>query len=258
MNTNIPASDDATTGSITVYQRISDGAKPSNVQLSRSVYKSTRGPDGATYRRTENTPLLTIPSGTATLSEACRLKLSSMGLSSRQLIHVNSRLAELAERALPYMLAAKISVAEAHIKTATALGSDMPATRMHVIKMLREALLVLDDSGVLGQPPCAPDSGNDSPQTSLLEVLKTFNSACEKAQGSYRQLPKGGDAPEELVLELQKAWFSSQDMFTTLKGRQCFRRPGGWSELRAQVLGGKVYRKGGTTQKAPNAGPEAP
>jgi hypothetical protein len=228
-------------GSITVYQRLATGKKPGNVQLLRSTYKSTRGPDGAVYRRTENTPLLIVPSGTQSLSDKDLSRLSAMGLRASELEHVNSRLAELAGRALPYVLAANLADAEAHVKAAAA--SDMASTKGHVVQLLEEALLVLDDSRVLNRPASTPASGSGSPQSSLLEALKRFNAASATARDAYRRLPKGGDAAEELVLELQKAWFSSQDLFTALKGRQCFRRPGGWSKGRAQVLSGKIYRK---------------
>ncbi|MBD8629010.1 hypothetical protein IFT64_18920 [Oxalobacteraceae sp. CFBP 8753] len=239
--TQVPST--SSTGSITVYQRLTEGKKPSNVQLLRSTYKSTRGPDGALYRRTENTPLLIVPSGTKSLSYKDSSHLSAMGLNASELEHVNSRLAELADRALPYVLAAKMADAEAHVKAAAAIASDVAATRGHVVQLFEEALLVLDDSRVLGGPMDIPANESDSPLPALLDALRMFNSASARAQEAYRRLPKGGDAPEELVLELQKAWFSSQDMFTTLKGRQCFQRPSGWSGLRAQVLSGKIYRK---------------
>lgn len=243
MKTETQVSNTSFVGSITVYQRLTAGKKPGNVQLLRSTYKSTRGPDGALYRRTENTPLLIVPSGTKSLSHKDSSRLSAMGLNARELEHVNSRLAELAERALPYLLAATMADAEAHVKAAAEIASDVASTRGHVVQLLKEALLVLDDSRVLSRPVDTPAGESGSPQFSLLEALKRFNAASATAQDAYRRLPKGGDAPEELILELQKAWFSSQDLFTALKGRQCFQRPSGWSDLRAQVLSGKIYRK---------------
>jgi hypothetical protein len=249
MKTEIQAQSRSSLGSITVYQRIAKGVKPGNVQLLRSTYKSTRGPDGALYRRTVNTPLLVVPAGTKVLSHKDSASLTAMGLSAEELEHVNLRLTELAERALPYVLAAKMTEAETHIKTASEIALDVPAARMPVVQLLKDILLVLDDSEVLRRSEAFVDGGGDSPQSCLLEALKMFNLACEKAQNAYRQLPKAEGMPEELILELQKTWFSSQDMLITFKGRPSFQRPGSWSKLRTQILSGKIYRKSDAAPK---------
>ncbi len=239
-NTTVEAS-----GSITVYQRFPEGAKPHNVQVLKSLYKSIKGSDGETYHKTKNVPLIVIPSGTPALGEREADTLRKLGLTEPQLAHVNSRLFELAERARPYILAGQKNEAEVGIKAAVAIGADVPSARNFVLQKLREAVLVLDDESILGQPAKAScGTGEVSSRKSLLNILQTLNTACTKAQEAYRNLPKGQEASDELVLEFQKAWFSTQDMFNTLKGRECFYRPSGWSELRNQVLSGQRFRKG--------------
>lgn len=238
-------------GSITVYQRLRDGSKPANVQVLRSVYRSIRGQDGEVYGKTKNIHLLTIASGTPILSARDSATLRSCGLSESQLSHVNNRLAVLAEQAVVHLIAARFFEAEASIKTAVAIASDTPAARTFVLEKLSEAHLVLDDEGVLGPIKSAPPAQNEAPQARLLRALRALNQACSDAQAAYKQLPKGGEPPEDVVLELQKTWFSNQDMFNTLKGRDWFYRPAGWSELRAQVLAGHVFKKGDKVPKTP-------
>lgn len=86
-------------------------------------------------------------------------------------------------------------------------------------------------------------SEKEEPHNRLLDALRLYNQASSEAQTAYRALSKGMKISDKTILEYQKTWFSGQDMLSTLTAKPCFYRPGGWSQLRAQVLAGKVYKK---------------
>ncbi|QDZ26582.1 hypothetical protein [Noviherbaspirillum sp. UKPF54] len=85
---------------------------------------------------------------------------------------------------------------------------------------------------------------DDEPEAQLLNALKIFNQACATAQAAFKRLPKGHKVAAQTILEYQKTWYTNQAMGNALKIKPCFHRPGGWSELRQQILSGCIYKKG--------------
>ena len=262
MNTVSPSFETAPiAGSIGVYQRLSTGKMPARVQIYRSTYSSTQGTDGRTYGRTNNQYLLSLDSGTLSLSGDMEDALRTLGLSESELRHVNRRLNELASAANAQTLVIERAAAVAAIHRAGDIGAQLPGAREFVLRHLAEAYSGLNDANVPRQPSLAavavPDFGAvgvapvDAPETALLQALQAANAALAHAQTAFRQLQRGQDVSDEVVLEFQRTWFSNQTMVDLLKTRKGFYRPSGWTSLRQQIMvEGRVWRAGDLVPKA--------
>lgn len=248
-------------GSIGVTQRLRPGRRPDPfVQVMRCVSHRTRGLDGNSYGRTENVELLRLPSGTRVLLSAAEVALRGEGLTDPQIEYINDRLPKWAERAEQHELAFAARQAERHIVLVESIAQQLPATRAVLQTLLASAATRLAGDAASTQAPPSVTPFEASPSdvgSTLLSSLRRLNQATADVQVAYRQLPKGDELQEAVVLEFQRSWFLVPAMVEALRGRECFYRPRGWSELKQQVLeDGRAWRKGDPLPQRNQSGEE--
>lgn len=261
MSLHSSAAEESMNGSIGVTQRLRPGRRPdSAVQVMRCLSRRTRGLDGKSYGRTENLELLRLPSGTRVLPSAAEGTLRSEGLTDAQIEHVSARLAEWADRAARHDLAVVTQQAEQHIALVEALAEQLPATRAALQTLLGAAVTRLAGDVASPQAPssvAAFEASSGDAGSVLLASLQRLNLATAEVQAAYRQLAKGDEPPEAVILEFQRSWFLVPAMVEALRGRECFYRPRGWSELKQQVLeDGRAWRKGDPLPQRNESGEE--
>lgn len=227
-------------GSVAVYQRLQPGKRPSKIEVIRAVYETLRSLEGKNYGRTLNTVLLRIPSGVDCLSPEDSAALTQHGLTENEIARVNRRLSELAGPARARALEMDVVEARAKLDWVTAFAESTPLVTAQVGGLVRAAADKLIRQCDVPEEFAPPQA--EGTHASLKDALSALNRACEEARSLYRRLPKG-EVPDDIVLEFQKSWFAYQDLVTTLKVRKSLARPGGWSELRAQICRGQIYRK---------------
>lgn len=228
-------------GSIAVYQRLKPGKRPSKVEIIRAVYDTFRNSQGIAFGRTNNTVLLRLPSGLDCLSLEDAAALAQHGLNEIEIARVNRRLLALAGPARARALEMDIVEVQAKLDWIGELVEATPLVSKHVGDLVRFAAEKLDVDDDIGSNPSEP--GTVDPFEALRDAFAAINCACEEAQVSYRQLPKG-EVPDDVLSEYQKTWFSYPDMLATFTVRKAFSRPSGWSKLRAEVTAGRIHRKG--------------
>jgi hypothetical protein len=128
--------------------------------------------------------------------------------------------------------------AKAKLKHLILLSESAPSLAADLRGILASALVEIE-----GHIAESFDLDGKAPSGLLKDTLVLVNQACVEAQMLYKRLSKG-ELPDDVVLEFQRSWFSHQDMLSTLRNRRCFARPARWTELRAQVLAGHVYKYG--------------
>lgn len=237
------------TGSIAVTQARPHGKLPQAVRILRCVWRTTRGHDGKTFGRSDDTEVFRLPSGATALSEADGAALRSLGLTEAQLEHINARLPALAALAAEHTDRVVSARASRSIAEVEALAQTHPLMRRTVQAFLVLAASRLADGDArLATASPALDSPRDlevSPGKRLLEAMRLLNHATVEVQAAYRQLGKGEEPPPEATLEFQRSWFLVPAMVEALRARDCFYRPAGWSELKHQVLvEGRPWHKG--------------
>lgn len=242
MTTTTPRELTTNKGSIAVYQRMLPDRRPTKVEIIRSVRESYRRPDGKAFGRTNNTVLLRVSSGTDCLAVAEAATLRACGLDEREIRYVNQRLSELAGPAIARTLEMNLVEAKEKLGWIIALAGTSPLVAKQLFDLIHSAAgqLAAGDGDV---DTDALERRLVTPSQCLTDALRTLNRSCEQAQSSYKRLPKG-ELPDDVVLEFQKSWFTYQDLLSTLTKRKSMARPAGWSNLRAQVCAGRIYRKG--------------
>jgi hypothetical protein len=130
-----------------------------------------------------------------------------------------------------------------------ALARTNPPMCSNVQTMLTQAVSRIAGAGAI--PMVSPDAPRPLPTAQpsagdrLLAAMQQLNNAAVEVQTAYRQLAKGEEPPPAATLEFQRSWFLVQAMVEALRGRDCFYRPGGWSELKHQVIvEGRAWHKG--------------
>jgi len=243
MTTTTPGEPTTKTGSIAVYQRMLPDRRPTKVEIIRSIRESYRSPDGKAFGRTNNSVLLRVTSGTDCLTVGEAATLRQYGLGEQEIDYVNRRLAGLAGPARERALKMDVVDAKAKLEWIVALAEAAPAT----CKPVRDLVYAAADQLATNDATCTDLQQHHLvvPHESLMDALGALNRACEHAQSLYKRLPKG-ELPDDVVLEFQKSWFAYQDLLATLRARKSMARPAGWSNLRAQICGGVIYRRGQT------------
>lgn len=233
-----------TQGSVFAAQRLPANSKPGKVEINRSIYLRAQGADGKCYGRTEIQRLLRVESCTEKLNVDEEAALRAHGVNDSELTYINKRLIELSTPAYAHAVAAEMYNAEMHIQAAVEIGANTVGALRFVLERLNDAQLVLDDGGTSRKRQAARPTLDASPaEERLLRALQAANKASTDAAEAFKQLDSGQNAHDELILELQRTWFSTHDMFKLLEERECFFRPRGWSKLRTQVLAGRICRK---------------
>jgi hypothetical protein len=241
MNSTTIEKHDGTSGSIAVYQRLLPGKRPAKVEVIRAAYESIRTSDGKAFGRTNNTVLLRVRSGTNCLTADEAATLKQCGLNEQEIGYVNRRLSELVGPARARVLEIDVAEVKAKLGWIIALAGATPLVAKQVFDLVHAAAsqLTVDDDVT----PSVLKLDLVAPHEALTNTLGTLNRACEQAQALYKRLPKG-ELPEDVVIEFQKSWFAYQDLLATLTMRKSMARPAGWSNLRAQICAGHIYRKG--------------
>jgi hypothetical protein len=241
MPTKIPRESTTKTGSIAVYQRILPDRRPTKVEVIRSVRESYRSPDGKAFGRTNNTVLLRVPSGVDCLTVEEVATLRECGLGEREVAYVNRRLSELGGPSRERALEMDVADVKTKLEWIVALAEASPMTYKQVLDLMYATVsrLATNDGTCTSQHQPELVTSHES----LMDALAALNRACQQAQSLYKRLPKG-ELPDDVVLEFQKSWFAYQDMLGTLKARKSMARPARWSNLRAQICEGLIYRKG--------------
>jgi hypothetical protein len=237
----------SSSGSIAVTQSRPKGKLPQAVRILRCVWRTTKGEDGRTFGRSDDTEVFRLPSGTTALSEKDIVTLRERGLTDVQVAHVIARLPALARLAAEHGDEVATMRARRSIFELEALACSNPPMCSNVLTLLTQAMSRIAGVGAL--PMAAPDVPRPSAQSSagdrLLAAMQQLNNAAVEVQTAYRQLAKGEEPPPTATLEFQRSWFLVQAMVEALRGRDCFYRPGGWSELKHQVVvEGRAWRKG--------------
>jgi len=251
---------ESTVGSIATTQSYPNGKMPTPVRVLRCVWQSTKGADGKSYGRTQNEELLRLRSGTTALSPLDIAELQRRGLKPGEVDAVNLRLQSMAARASVHVEQVSTARAVKSIGAAVSLAHSYPVVRMALHGLLADAASRLGKGDRAASERSAETQepsqrGEGQAGSRLLSALQTLNRAAGEVQLAYRQLVKGEEPPAASVLEFQRSWFLVQAMVEALRGRDCFYRPGGWSELKQQVMvNGIPWRKGDPVRKKSDAG----
>ncbi|NKI93506.1 hypothetical protein [Rhizobacter sp. SG703] len=246
-------------GSIAVAQSRPKGKVPQAVRILRCVWRTTKGDDGRTFGRSDDTEVFRLASGTTALSERDVEALRELGLTEVQLEYVNGRLPTLARLAAEHRDEVISIRARRSISEVEALARSNPLMCATVQTLLTQSASRIADLGAVPmtatdlQPSASSTQANAGDR--LLAAMQQLNGAAVEVQTAYRQLAKGEEPPPAAAIEFQRSWFLVQAMVEALRSRDCFYRPGGWSGLKHQVIvEGRAWRKGEPVPKKERAG----
>jgi hypothetical protein len=137
----------ATLGSISVYQRLSEGKAPSRVQILRATYVRIKGGDGRSYGRTENTVLLSLASGQPQLTATEEACLREAGLAENDLVAINGKLPGLARRARKVEFQLGLSQLNEYLVRISTVANGDAARQRAVREALSDTLRALTPDG---------------------------------------------------------------------------------------------------------------